>query len=171
MKASVTGIKNKTFTGKALTQKPSVGMGGITLAAGTDYKITYRKNTNAGTASFTIAGIGAYKGSIKKSFRIAKASNPMKASGKTVKVKRKTLKKKAVTIKAASAYKITSAKGTRTFVKVKGSKKLTVAKNGKITVKKKTKKGTYKVVVRVKAAGTANYKSVSKTVNVTVRVK
>ena len=171
VKASVTGIKNKTFTGKALTQKLSVGMGGITLAAGTDYKITYRKNTNAGTASFTIAGIGAYKGSIKKSFRIAKASNPMKASGKTVKVKRKTLKKKAVTIKATSAYKITSAKGTRTFVKVKGSKKLTVAKNGKITVKKKTKKGTYKVVVRVKAAGTANYKSVSKTVNVTVRVK
>lgn len=170
-KASVTGIKNKIFTGKALTQKPSVGMGGITLVAGTDYTIAYSKNKNAGTASLTIQGTGAYKDTIQKTFQIAKASNPMKAKGKTVKVKRKTLKEKAVTIKASTAFKITRAQGKRTFTKQKGSKKLTVKKNGTIIVKKKTRKGTYKVKVRVKAAGNANYKSSTKTVTVTVRVK
>lgn len=41
----------------------------------------------------------------------------------------------------------------------------------KITVKKKTKKGIYKVRVTVKAAGTVEYKPASKTVTVTVRVK
>ena len=95
----------------------------------------------------------------------------MKVTGKTIKVKRKTLKEKAVTVKATTAFKITGAQGKRTFTKQKGSKKLTVKKNGTIIVKKKTRKGTYKVKVRVKAAGNANYKSSTKTVTVTVRVK
>ena len=56
--------------------------------------------------------------------------------------------------------------------KTSSSKKLTVnAKNGKITVKKGTKAGTYKVKVKVTAKGTAYYKSKSKTVTVVVAVK
>jgi hypothetical protein len=45
-------------------------------------------------------------------------------------------------------------------------------KNGKITVKQNTKQGTYKVKVRVKANGNANYKaSAWKTVTFKVKVK
>ena len=46
------------------------------------------------------------------------------------------------------------------------------ARTGNIKVKKGVKKGTYKVKVRVKAAGNANYKpSGWKTVTVTGKVK
>ena len=46
-----------------------------------------------------------------------------------------------------------------------------VADSGKITVKKGTRKGTYKIKVRVTAQGTSTYISGGKTVNVKVRVK
>ena len=36
--ATVTGIKDKTYTGKALTQKPVVKLSDNTLADGTDYR-------------------------------------------------------------------------------------------------------------------------------------
>ena len=67
------------------------------------------------------------------------------------------------------SYKLVSAKkGKKSF-----RKKFSVnAKTGKITVKKRLKKGTYKVKVKVKAAGNANYKaSAWKTVTFKVKVK
>ena len=45
------------------------------------------------------------------------------------------------------------------------------SKTGKITVKKKLKKGIYKVKIKVTAAGNDKYKKVTKTVTVKVRVK
>ena len=42
---------------------------------------------------------------------------------------------------------------------------------GKITVKKKTKKGTYKLSISVTASGNANYLAATKTVTVTIKVK
>jgi len=45
------------------------------------------------------------------------------------------------------------------------------AKTGKITVKKKLKKGTYKIKVKVTAAGNDNYNSLTKTVTFKVKVK
>ena len=51
------------------------------------------------------------------------------------------------------------------------SAKLTISKKGVVTVKKGTKKGTYKIKVNVKAAGNVNYKAVAKVVTVTVKVK
>ena len=44
-------------------------------------------------------------------------------------------------------------------------------KNGKVTVKKKLKKGTYSVKVKVTAAGNKNYNKVTKNVTFKVRVK
>lgn len=43
-----------------------------TLVAGTDYEVVYSKNKNAGTATMTIKGLGAYTGTIKKTFKINK---------------------------------------------------------------------------------------------------
>ena len=48
--------------------------------------------------------------------------------------------------------------GTLRFGKVKGNKKITINKsNGTVTVKKKIKKGTYKVKVKVMATGSTTY--------------
>ena len=58
-----------------------------------------------------------------------------------------------------------------TYAKKSGDKNITVAKNGNITVKKGLKKGTYKVVVNVTAAGNSNYNKLTKAVTVKITVK
>lgn len=108
---------------------------------------------------------------------LKKLANPMKAKGKTVKLKAKKLKKKAVKISAKKAYKVTGAKGKVTYKKVKLNKKKYAKKfkvnssSGKITVKKGVKKGTYKLTVKIKAAGDIHYSSKAKNVKVTIKVK
>lgn len=69
-KATVTGLKCRTWTGKALTQKPVVKLGSRTLKAGTDYKISYKSNINVGRATMIIRGRGKYTGTITKTFII-----------------------------------------------------------------------------------------------------
>ena len=97
--------------------------------------------------------------------------NNFKASGKTVTVKAKALKKKAKTFGAGSVYKATPAGTVLNVLKVSGSKKISVNKlNGNITVAKKTKKGTYKIKVRVMSTGNSQYKA-SDWVVTTIKVK
>lgn len=105
--------------------------------------------------------------------KLAKKANPMAVKPVTKTVKVKKLKKKALKV---APLKVTNAKGTVTYKitggKAKSKKALKInAKTGKITVKKKTKKGTYKVKVTVKAAGTIEFKPGSKRVNVTIKAK
>ena len=68
--ATVSGVKAKTYTGSAQTQSPVVKLGTTTLKANTDYTLKYTKNINAGTATMTITGKGAYKGSKSVTFKI-----------------------------------------------------------------------------------------------------
>lgn len=170
-------ISNATYTGKALTPQPKVVINGKTLTKDTDYTVAYENNINAGKATVTVTGAGDYIGSTSGTFTINKAANTLAASGKKVTLKAKKLKKKNQTIKKAKAYKITQNAGKVTFKKVglnkkKFNKKFTVnAKTGNITIKKGVKKGTYKLNVKVTAAGNTNYNSLAKTVTVTVRVK
>ena len=98
--------------------------------------------------------------------------NPGKISGKTAKVKKKKVKKKAQTISASKLYKISPKTGVNA-VKLSGNKNFTVnQRNGSITVKKGTKKGTYKIKVSVMSTGNATYKaSAWKTVTVKIKVK
>lgn len=101
----------------------------------------------------------------------AKKANTMTVTAKAKILKAKTLKKKAQTFKAVT---VKNAKGKVTYAKVKVNKKkfakkFTVNKNtGKITVKKGVKAGTYKVTVKVRAAGNAFYHTSTK--NITVRI-
>ena len=99
--------------------------------------------------------------------------NPFKASGKKVTVKAKKIKKKAKTFGAGSVYKVTPGGTVLYAEKVSGNKKITVnSLNGNITVAKKTKKGTYKIKVKIMSTGNAQYKASDwKTVTVTVKVK
>lgn len=62
-----------TFTGKAHKPEVSVRIGTKVLAEGSDYKVSYADNVNAGTAKIVVTGMGAYSGTIEKEFSIAKA--------------------------------------------------------------------------------------------------
>ena len=74
--------------------------------------------------------------------------------------------------KRSKAIKVSGAKGTVTYAKAGGNKKIRInKKTGKITIKKKLKKGTYKLKVKVKAAGNSKYKAATKTVTVKIKVK
>jgi len=179
-KAIVTGISGKTYTGKAITQKPVVKLGGVTLKSGTDYKLSYKNNTNAGKATVTITGTGDYTGSVKKTFKIDKAKNPLKVSKKssTIKVKYSKLKKANQAFTNTKLFKI-SKKGqgklkySLSSVKKSGESfksKFTLSSAGKLKVKKGLAKGSYKVKVKVNAAGNSNYKSATTTVTFTVKV-
>ena len=173
-KCTVSGIKSKTYTGKAITQSVVVKDGSKTLKNGTDYSVTYKDNTKAGTATVTITGKGSYTGSVKQTFTIKKATNPL-----AVKTASKNIKASAVNKKAQSfTPSLINKKGQGTVSYKMGSNNSKVKKyfsinnkSGKITAKKNTPKGTYKVKVSVTAAGNGNYKKATKDATVTVRIK
>lgn len=167
--AKIGDITGQTYKGSAIMPAVTVALNGKTLVNSTDYTVAYSSNTNAGTAMVTVTGKGNYSGTLKSSFTIAKAANPGKVKASTKTVKAKKLKKKAQTVKS---LKVTKAKGKVTYKKTSGSKKLTVnKKTGNVKIKKGTKKGTYKIKVKVTAKGSANYKALTKTATVKVKVK
>ena len=168
----------------------------LITASGAEGKISYTKTSgtsyitvNSSTGKITVAkGIpaGNYTVKIKVTaaatddmleaaesvtvrITVKKAAQPMTVSAKTVKVARKKVVRKKQTVNAVT---ISNAQGTVTYKKVSGSKKITVnARTGRITVAKRTKRGTYTVTIRVTAAGNQNYEAGTKTVTVKVRVK
>lgn len=104
---------------------------------------------------------------------VTKKSNPVKVTVSNKTVKAKKLKKKAQTVKV---FSVTKAQGTVTVSKVKSGttskiyKKVTVKKNGSITIKKgKYAKKTYKVKIKVVAKGNSKY--YSKTISKVVKIK
>lgn len=104
----------------------------------------------------------------------AKKSNPLSVKPKTAPVKYKSLKKKNQSLKAAQVIKfVKTGQGTMSYTKASGNKKITInKKNGKVTIKKGLKKGTYKVRVNVKAAGNETYKpSAVKSITFKIKVK
>ena len=98
--AAVSGSVSKTYTGKELTQNPKVVLDGATLIKNTDYTLSYKNNTNAGTATMVIQGKGNYTGSLTKNFKI----NPAAITSATLKTASYTWngqpKKPGATVKA-----------------------------------------------------------------------
>ena len=172
-----------SFTYNGKVQKPTIKtIKGRELVEGTDYTVEYSDpaSKDAGTYQVIVTGIGDYIGSTDASYTIAKANNPMTLKMKTVKVKYKSLKKKSKSIRQTKAFTVSKKQGSLSYKLVsakKGSKnfrnKFKInAKTGKVTVKKNLKKGTYKVKVKVKDKGTANYKaSAWETVTFKVQVR
>jgi len=178
-------VLNKTvFTYNAKVQKPTIEtIDGLTLTEGTDYTAEWSdaSSTNVGKYTVTITGIGKYSDTTTAAYKIKKAANPLKVKGKTAEVKYSKLKKKEQTLavtkvinfvkkgKGEMKYTLSSAiKGDKNFKKYFKIDKTT----GRLTVKTGLKTGTYKVTVKVKAAGNDNYKaSAVKTVTFKVKVK
>lgn len=64
-----------TYNGTAKEPHPTVTDGSKTLTEGTDYTLSWSNNTNAGTATVTVTGMGGYyNGTQSKSFTINKAT-------------------------------------------------------------------------------------------------
>ena len=99
------------------------------------------------------------------------APNTMTVQAKKVSVKASALKNKSQTLLKSKAFTVAKARGSVTFKKVSGNQKITIAKNGRITLRKGLKKGTYKLKVKVTAAGNEIYKKLSKDVTVAIQVK
>lgn len=77
---AIEGVKDAVYTGNAVIQTAmTVRDGEKILIEGQDYTISYKNNTNAGTATVTITGKGNYKGTKEKSFAI----KPKSISGMT----------------------------------------------------------------------------------------
>ena len=129
-------------------------------------------------ATPTATGIKTYTCKVckaKKTEKIAKCAkyaNTIVVKGKKATVSFAKLKKANQTIARNSVLSISKAQGKLTYAKVSGNKNIGISKSkGIIQVKKGLKKGTYKIGVKVTAAGNASYKSASKKATITVVVK
>ena len=116
------------------------------------------------TENFIAVYIGSYK---------YKERNTLSVKGKTAKVKKNKVRRKKQKLKVSKVIKFKNkGQGRITYSKISGSKKISInGSNGKVTVKKKTKKGTYKVTVWVKAAGNSTYAPIKKKVTFKIKVK
>ena len=124
------------YTGKAIkpetTVKAKVGGKTLTLKKGTDYKVAYKNNKNAGTATITVTGIGHYKGTLIKSFKITR----VKITGVTLS-------------RTSFGYTGKAHKPKVTVTAVVDGREVTLEKGTDYTVKyeNNTEKGKAKVIV------------------------
>jgi len=73
---NVEPIGELVYTGAAFEPPVTVKDGEKALVEGEDYTVTYADNTNAGTATATITGMGNYAGEREAAFEIVKATAP-----------------------------------------------------------------------------------------------
>lgn len=110
---------------------------------------------------------------------VLKSANPLKVKTKAdlLKVKYSKLRKKNQAIKRSKAITVSKAKGTVRYRLLSVSKKRyskyfnVNKKTGRITIKKGLRKGTYKLRIKVRAAGNSQYKAATGIVTVKIRVK
>ncbi|MBO6141639.1 MAG: leucine-rich repeat domain-containing protein [Ruminococcus sp.] len=144
-KSTVTGIANKYYTGKAITQAPTVKLGNKTLKKGTDYTVTFKNNKAVGKATVTIKGKGNYSGTVSKTFKILPKKTTLKTAASPKKGQLKVTYSKQTNI---TGYQITystdkSFKSKASKASAKTSKTISGLKSGKTYY---VKVRTYKTV-------------------------
>ena len=165
-KATIAGQKaavSTVYTGKA--QLPAtVTINGKTLIAGQDFVyVNAAAKTDAGTYTVSIKGIGAFEGTATVTYTVSKAA----AATNTTKVAAKKAYKASSLKKKAKKFSVKVAGATYTVKGKKAKKYIKVSKKGKVTVKKGIKKGTYKIVIKVKA--TKNTEAGKKVVKIVIK--
>ncbi|MDO4805053.1 MAG: RICIN domain-containing protein [Lachnospiraceae bacterium] len=81
--AAIAGVSlSYGYSGKAYTPALTVTVDGVTLTKDVDYTVEYADNTNPGTATITITGIGNFKGVRLKKFEIVDCVSKI-VNGKT----------------------------------------------------------------------------------------
>ena len=166
-----------TYNGSAKKPAATVKLGQKTLKSGTDFAVTYKNNTKAGTATATITGKGNYTGTITKTFKIsAKKVSSLTASLKTTSYTYTgSDHKPAVTVKDGSKTLVSGTDYTVKYTNSKNAGKATVTITGKGNYTGTTKK-TYTIAVRkistTKLSGvSASYKYTGKALTPAVTVK
>lgn len=185
-KTSITGatvtVAQSAYTGQPQTATSiTVTLNGKTLKAGVDYKvITNAGGTNSGDYQVVIQGINDYEGTAIGTFTITGAANANKkttvvaTTNKTVSAK-SVKKGKTISLKFKAKDKKNKSKKIESKVLKKGNKKTrkgikVTYKKGKLKIKmpKGTKKGTYKIKVRL-ASYNKYKKSAWKTITIKVK--
>ncbi len=132
--------KKWTYSSTGVAPYPTVKLGGLTLAKGQDYTVSYKHDSKVGTASVKVTGCGNYAGTMSVSYKIVPAKVKgiaAKAAGKgKIKVtwsKHKTQTDGFQVRYAASKAKLKAGKGKLVKVagKAKVSKALKNLKSGK----------------------------------------
>lgn len=186
-----TNINNKkaaaTVTFNKKKQLPTtITVNGQKLVVGKDCIILKKKKSgkkNSGKYTLTIKGIGNYSGTTTVTYKIKKAEQPIKTAvaSKTydtdkVATKNKSFKLKPKAVRKHFTYVVKGKyvkDGTKASERKQAKKNayarkyITVNKNGKVTVKKGIKKGTYRVVIKAKS--TKNHKKGRKVVKIVIK--
>lgn len=116
--ASVTGVADKAFTGKPITQNVVVKLNGVTLKQTKDYDLLYSNNTNVGKATVTVVGKGNYAGSKISNFNITPSfANSSITSSQMIRNATGAALEPAVTVKLNSK---TLVKGTDYYLTYNG---------------------------------------------------
>lgn len=179
--------KSATYTGKAIaveTAKVTGSSGKVTYTYYTNKECTKKTSKDANKASVNggapkDAGTYYVKASVAADANYSQATSSavkltIKKAAQNVKVKTASKSYKASKLKkAAKTFRVgIAAKGALKYSKKSGSSKLLFhKKSGKITVKKGTAKGTYKMKLQITAKATKNYKAKTVTKTVTVKVR
>ncbi len=146
-------LSSSSYIYDGVAKKPTITVknGNSTLSEETDYTVMYSNNTNAGTASVTVTGIGNYTGAATKEFTIEKADQTLSVTTS------------ASSIEVGKTATITaSGQGTISYSSSNTSV-ATVSSSGVVTGKSV---GT--VIITVNAAGDSNYNSESAEVEITI---
>ena len=151
----VAKVGNKAYTGKAIKPKPAVKVAGRKLKLNRDYTLSYKNNKKVGTATIIVKGKGTYKGTVRRKFKIVRASigkatvSGYKSSytytGKAIKPQ-VTVKHGSITLKKGTHYTVSYGANTQVGT-------------GSITIKGKgAYKGTKRISFQIKAKVITYYK-------------
>jgi C1A family cysteine protease len=144
--AKVTGYGSKTYTGKGITQDPTVKLDGKTLKKGRDYRIAYNDWVSPGIATMTIVGNGEYCSSAARKYKILPKAPKISSITSSSKGK--------LTLKWNRPYK---ADGFEVYIKKPGSSKYvkvrTTTKTSTTITDLKSKKKHYVKVRAYRKAG------------------
>ncbi|MCM1569677.1 MAG: hypothetical protein NC081_09565 [Roseburia sp.] len=158
-KAVIT-VADQTYNGSAQTAAVTVKVDKNTLKEGTDYTVSGNKNTNAGTYTLEVKGMGNYTGTAKKQYQIkAKSVSGLSATAKTVTYNGKNqtagieVKDGSRTLKKGTDYTVS---GT---TKAKEAGKYTITVNGKGNYS-----GTKKITFTIKAKSVSGLSATAKAV-------
>ncbi|SFB12776.1 Fibronectin type III domain-containing protein [Acetitomaculum ruminis DSM 5522] len=155
-----------TYTGKAIKPEfeyicyENENGNEIELVEDIDYTLSYKNNTNAGTATVTIKGKGNYTGSKSVSFKITKAS-----------LKKASVNLKAVNNNIQVSYKAVTNANNYTIQQYKGKKWSNVTTTSKTSYTIKNANGTVKVRVIANPKNSNYQASTSDSKSVTVLSK
>ena len=149
--AIVSGIEDKTYTGKKIKQSLSIKDGNILLKEGIDYTVSYGQNKKIGNVAITITGKGNYAGTITRTFKIIPKGTSIKKLKAGKKQFKATWKKQK---NQTSGYEIQYS----TNKNFKSAKKVKIKKNKTTSSTVKKLKAKKKYYVRIRTYKTVNGK-------------